>query len=106
MKLIRAFSARREVESLRSAYCNIPPHLLALMDRQLLNVPNHPLAILKAKLSHIFAGFKIYDQLSPVVSVAKNFDQLLIPKEHISRSKSDTYYVNEETVLRTHSTAN
>jgi phenylalanyl-tRNA synthetase alpha chain len=43
--------------------------------------------------------------LSPIVSVESNFDSLLIPQDHVSRSKSDTYYLNKETVLRCHTSA-
>ena len=46
------------------------------------------------------------DDLSPIVSVAQNFDQLLIPAEHSSRSPSDTYYLQDaHSVLRTHTSA-
>jgi len=43
--------------------------------------------------------------MSPFVSATDNFDKLLIPVNHPARSKSDTYYVNENTVLRTHTSA-
>ena len=39
------------------------------------------------------------------MSTINNFDSLLIPPEHVSRSKSDTYYLNQSTVLRTHTSA-
>ena len=35
----------------------------------------------------------------------QNFDDLLIPSDHVSRSYNDTYYVNSETVLRCHTSA-
>ena len=34
-----------------------------------------------------------------------NFDEVLVPVDHISRSSNDTYYVNAETVLRCHTSA-
>lgn len=43
--------------------------------------------------------------MSPIVSTQRNFDDLLVPQDHVSRRKTDTYYVNESTVLRTHMTA-
>ena len=46
-----------------------------------------------------------YDDLSPIVGVDRNFDVLNVPSDHISRSKSDTYYLNPDTVLRTHTSA-
>lgn len=35
----------------------------------------------------------------------QNFDSLGFPAEHPGRSKTDTYYINRETVLRTHTSA-
>lgn len=49
--------------------------------------------------------FSVYDRLSPVVSVAQNFDSLLIPAGHPSRARSDCYYINKNTLLRAHTTA-
>jgi phenylalanyl-tRNA synthetase alpha subunit len=48
-------------------------------------------------------GHKVMED--PVVSVEDNFDRLLIPQDHVSRSRNDTYYVNRTHVLRTHCTA-
>ncbi|CDJ61003.1 hypothetical protein, conserved [Eimeria maxima] len=39
-------------------------------------------------------GFVYLDKLSPIVSVEQNFDCLLIPPFHCSRSTSDTFYLN------------
>ena len=50
-------------------------------------------------------NLRIYEELDPKVSVKDNFGSLLIPKDHPSRSKNDTYYIDEKTVLRTHTTA-
>jgi len=45
------------------------------------------------------------DDLSPIVSTHENFDSLLIPQDHVSRRKSDTYYLNNDTLLRCHTSA-
>lgn len=34
--------------------------------------------------------------------ITNNFDDLLIPPDHVSRSPIDTYYVDDQRVLRTH----
>lgn len=34
-----------------------------------------------------------------------NFDDLLFPDDHVGRSPTDTYYLNPQTVLRTHTSA-
>jgi phenylalanyl-tRNA synthetase alpha chain len=39
------------------------------------------------------------------VNTFENFDSLLIKENHPSRSPSDTYYVNEDKLLRTHTSA-
>jgi phenylalanyl-tRNA synthetase alpha chain len=49
--------------------------------------------------------FEFYDAFSPMVSTKDNFDDLLIPKDHPSRAPSDTFYSDESTVLRTHTSA-
>ena len=40
----------------------------------------------------------MFDDLDPIVSVESNFDSLLIPPDHVSRSPSDTYYVDSDRV--------
>lgn len=42
---------------------------------------------------------------SPVVTTKENFDDLLIPKDHCSRLPNDTYYLNKQYMLRTHTSA-
>ena len=54
---------------------------------------------------HTFPSFQVESNLSPIVKAERNFDDLLIPPDHISRSKSDTYYLNEGELLRTHTSA-
>lgn len=39
------------------------------------------------------------------MSTAQNFDSLGFPPDHPGRSKTDTYYINKNTVLRTHTSA-
>lgn len=41
---------------------------------------------------------------SPLAPV-QNFDEILIPADHVSRSPNDTYYVDPDTVLRCHTSA-
>lgn len=49
--------------------------------------------------------FQVFDDLPPIVTVEQNFDQLLIPPDHVSRQPSDTYYVDAERLLRCHTSA-
>ena len=43
--------------------------------------------------------------LSPLVSPNKNFDDLSFPVDHPGRSVTDSYYVNKDLMLRTHTSA-
>ena len=78
---------------------------------------DHPISIVKnIIIKHLKSAFKkisnsdseeitVFDNLDCVVSVEDNFDLLLIPKTHPSRSENDTYYVSPDKVLRTHTSA-
>lgn len=90
----------------RTDYCNIPQSIINKIGRNLHLMKNHPVEIMKRCVINYFKllpnyEFKVFDSLEPFVSVEDNFDKLLIPKDHPARSRSDTYYVNESTVLRT-----
>lgn len=66
----------------------------------------HPLCTIKEKIESYFPGFDYVDNKNPIVSSMANFDSLLIPPDHVSRSQSDTYYVDHPNVcLRTHTSA-
>ncbi len=49
--------------------------------------------------------FSIHDNFNPVVSVWENFDSLLVLSDHVSRNRSDTYYINKDILLRAHTSA-
>ncbi|EAA00318.3 AGAP012096-PA [Anopheles gambiae str. PEST] len=99
----------------RDSWTNLTPKVLSHLDRNLHLQRNHPLSIVREKIVKYFYGaylsprgnplFSVYDNLSPVVTVEQNFDQLLIPADHPSRAKSDCYYVNKDYLLRAHTTA-
>ncbi|XP_024526265.1 phenylalanine--tRNA ligase, chloroplastic/mitochondrial isoform X2 [Selaginella moellendorffii] len=90
---------------------NVPDSVFSKIGLQLHRRPDHPLGILKNEIYSFFdekfpAGlFRKFDDLSPVVSVKSNFDDVLVPPDHISRSYNDTYYVDGNTVLRCHTSA-
>ena len=91
-------------------YSNIPNSIIEKFGRNLHNLKNHPIEIIKKKIYEYFDQldnyeFDKFDNLDPFVSTEDNFDKLLLSKDHPARSKSDTYYVNEDFVLRTHTTA-
>ncbi len=43
--------------------------------------------------------------MSPIVDTKSCFDDLRVAPDHVSRRPSDTYYLTEQTVLRTHTSA-
>ena len=99
----------------RDDFTNVTPSLLLKLERNLHLVKNHPLEIIKGKIhSHFYAHYRsryggtifaAIDNLSPVVTVEQNFDSLLVPKSHVSRSKNDNYYIDRNIMLRAHTSA-
>ncbi|KAJ1951521.1 phenylalanyl-tRNA synthetase alpha subunit, mitochondrial, partial [Linderina pennispora] len=86
-------------------WTNVTPTILDKTGRNLLHQPAHPLAILKELIFKEFPTFAHYDAITPDVSTYNNFDSLGFAKDHIGRSRSDTYYINENMLLRTHTSA-
>ena len=87
---------------------NIPESIHTKRTRKLHLVPNHPIEIIKKLiLTELVTSPETFvsDTLPEEVTVQCNFDDLLTPLDHPSRSRSDTYYVDETTVLRSHMTA-
>ena len=44
-------------------------------------------------------------QLTRKPLTVQNFDEVLVPADHVSRDPNDTYYIDTETVLRCHTSA-
>jgi len=97
------------LKNLDIANSNVPKSVIDKLERNLYQIKSHPLEIIKTAIYNYFISKKIewniYENLSKIVSIENNFDKLLIPQTHPSRSKSDTYYINSNEVLRTHTTA-
>ncbi|XP_072948039.1 probable phenylalanine--tRNA ligase, mitochondrial [Epargyreus clarus] len=101
-------------EYLTDNYTNVTPKILSYLNRNLHLRKDNPLSLVRQRIVNYFyssfthrgnPSFSVYDNLSPVVSIKQNFDDLLIPVDHPSRAKSDCYYVNNSTLLRAHMTA-
>lgn len=85
---------------------NISKGISEKLNKNLHNTTNHPIETIKNIIYDYFGeSFVKFDTLSPEVNIKDNFDKLLIPKDHVSRGPSDTYYVDDNTVLRTHTSA-
>ena len=108
--------------------CNVTKHIASKIGRNLHLQANHPLCIIRQIITKYFqsrqqqqeeqvqnvksgpsqhrqALLHHFSNISPIVSTMDSFDSLLIPQDHISRSPSDTYYLNPDTVLRPHTSA-
>lgn len=66
---------------------------------------NHPISITRKLIESRFPGYQHHNDFFPVVTVGQNFDSLGFPADHPGRSRTDTYYVNKDHVLRTHTSA-
>lgn len=96
-------------------YFNLTPKILSYLNRNIYLQKNHPLSLIRQRITSFFYQeyanpkgtplFSVYDSLSPIVTTKQNFDSLLIPENHPSRAKSDCYYINREYMLRAHCTA-
>lgn len=88
-------------------WTNIPPFILELTKRRLHQNPDHPIGILKDLVETSFRGmgYQFYDNFKPTVTTFQNFDVLGFPQDHPGRSRSDTYYLNKQHLLRTHTSA-
>lgn len=96
-------------------WSNVTPKILSYLGVNKHLQKNHPLSIIRQRVVNYFYNtyktsrgnplFSVYDKLNPVVTTQQNFDNLLIPIDHVSRNKSDCYYINQNTLLRAHTTA-
>ena len=86
-------------------YSNTPPSILSKLDRRLHLLPSHPIAILRQIVESYFHNFVSVQPSSPIVTVTKNFDDLGFPLDHPGRSLTDSYYLNSQHMLRTHTSA-
>eukprot|EP00592_Proboscia_alata_P014498 CAMPEP_0194393344 /NCGR_PEP_ID=MMETSP0174-20130528/123244_1 /TAXON_ID=216777 /ORGANISM="Proboscia alata, Strain PI-D3" /LENGTH=427 /DNA_ID=CAMNT_0039189013 /DNA_START=43 /DNA_END=1326 /DNA_ORIENTATION=+ len=88
---------------------NVPPHIAALVGRGLHTQANHPIGIIRSKIQEYFASlpetYELFDAEDPIVTTTQCFDDLRLPPSHPGRSPSDTYYLDDKTLLRTHTSA-
>jgi len=84
---------------------NVTQSILAKLPLRLHNQPAHPLGILRSKIESHFHDFAHLSSIHPVVTPAQNFDLLGFPADHPGRSLTDSYYVNKDYMLRTHTSA-
>ncbi|KAF2093168.1 phenylalanyl-tRNA synthetase [Rhizodiscina lignyota] len=86
-------------------WTNTPSSIVSSVPRRLHLQKDHPISITRQLIESRFPGYRTHNTLFPVVTVNQNFDSLGFPPDHPGRNKTDTYYVNKDTVLRTHTSA-
>ncbi|KAJ6630809.1 hypothetical protein B0H10DRAFT_2160197 [Mycena sp. CBHHK59/15] len=84
---------------------NITPSIIAKLPLRLHTRPSHPLNTLRSLIESHYLDFAHLSSLSPIVSPYKNFDELSFPDDHPGRSVTDSYYLNKDLMLRTHTSA-
>lgn len=86
---------------------NLSPSILDLVGRNLYDIPNHPICITRKLIESVFAQPEFINHVAPkpAVSTRLNFDVLGFPEDHPGRSRTDTYYIDSSSVLRTHTSA-
>jgi phenylalanyl-tRNA synthetase alpha chain len=84
---------------------NIPPSIISKLPLRLHTRQSHPLSTLRRLIESHFPDFDHLSSLSPIVSPYKNFDELSFPHDHPGRSVTDSYYINKDLMLRTHTSA-
>ncbi len=94
---------RAHLASRQDAEARRIERFLAMPD--LSRLPNHPLEALvkKALSARCLADFDVI-KIPEIVPVSITFDLFNMPPGHPARSTSDTYYVDNENILRTHDT--
>jgi phenylalanyl-tRNA synthetase alpha chain len=84
---------------------NITRSIISKLPRQLHTQPAHPLGILRSRIESHFNDFSPFSATNPVVTPFQNFDLLGFPLDHPGRSLTDSYYINKDYMLRTHTSA-
>ena len=88
----RFISKKVNLNEIKDEVCNVPDSIAAKIGSNLHLKPSHPLNTIKTIIERYFieqypkitkiplkSKFEIFDDLSPVVTVNSNFDELLIP---------------------------
>ncbi|KAF9052639.1 phenylalanyl-tRNA synthetase [Panaeolus papilionaceus] len=86
-------------------YTNLTPAIISKIPLQLHLKPSHPLSTLRGLIESAYPDFTHANSFSPLVTPYKNFDELSFPADHPGRAVTDSYYINRNMMLRTHTSA-
>lgn len=89
------------------SWTNVPQNIISALPHRLHLKPSHPIALTRQLIESRFPPpvYQHHNNFSPIVTTVQNFDSLGFPADHPGRSRTDTYYINRDTVLRTHTSA-
>jgi phenylalanyl-tRNA synthetase alpha chain len=86
-------------------HTNLAPSISSKLSRRLHAQKGHPISTLRSLIEDHFPDFTHLSSLSPIVTPYQNFDSLSFPIDHPGRAKTDSYYINKNAMLRTHTSA-
>ncbi|KAI1456139.1 phenylalanyl-tRNA synthetase [Annulohypoxylon moriforme] len=91
----------------KDSWFNVPQNVIDKIPRRLHLQKDHPIYITRQIIESVFPPpiYKYHNEFNPVVTTYQNFDSLGFPEDHPGRAKGDTYYINGDTLLRTHTSA-
>ncbi|KAI2471761.1 phenylalanyl-tRNA synthetase [Annulohypoxylon bovei var. microspora] len=91
----------------KDSWFNIPQNIIDKIPRRLHLQKDHPIYITRQIIESVFPPptYNYHNEFNPVVTTHQNFDSLGFPDDHPGRAKGDTYYINRDTLLRTHTSA-
>jgi phenylalanyl-tRNA synthetase alpha chain len=84
---------------------NVSPSIISKIPLRLHTQAYHPISTVRTLIESHFPDHEPLTSLSPVVTPYKNFDELCFPADHPGRSVTDSYYINKDLMLRTHTSA-
>ncbi|MDO8425992.1 MAG: phenylalanine--tRNA ligase subunit alpha [Deltaproteobacteria bacterium] len=97
-KALSSFQEREKEEKLRKERVDI-----TLPGRRIPPGGKHPVTQIMNEVEEIFYGLGFDIEEGPEVELDYyNFEALNLPKDHPARDMQDTFYINEEVLLRTH----
>jgi len=96
----------QKIESLTNVDTHQPPFDLSINSTNLTKGTLSPINLMANKVIDFFRklNFTVVGG-NEVTSVKYNFDNLNVPKDHPGRQTSESLYINENTMLRAHTTA-
>ncbi len=100
--------AEEYLENLAASANDDSDSMLPVENIELFNIANrHPLNLVIEEISRFFQklNFSLING-NEVSHTIYNFDNLNITKDHVARDIHDTFFINEDYVLRTHCTSN